>query len=154
MSIPTNIASGTLVLRNVLETACFESLEDFVKQLTVLLGVEIDASKISNVVVSNEQPSDSQTTSIWFRISNSGNFIGMYVFAGGAWRVMYPVNTDHVTQIFWFASDDGSAPPGWEKITDTTPNIAPGVIAALTAQYVQDPSNTYDIYFAAQYIGF
>lgn len=152
MSTPQNIASARLVLKNILDTYCIESIEQLIEKLPDLLGVEIPASSLTNVVVSNIQPSDSQTTDVWFRLSNSGSFLGIYVFADGVWNVIYPVNYADQVQIFWHYSPTGEVPPGFEKITAETANINADIVTALMAQYLT--ADSIEMYFAMQYIGF
>ena len=71
-----------LVLKNLPDIACFESPLDWFKAIPDYIGGQVSSS-VSNVVVSNVQPTDSQTTSVWFRVNNAGSFVGIYVFSGG-----------------------------------------------------------------------
>lgn len=153
MSIPSNIVRGKLVLQSLPDGFCFTDAKDFISQLPALLGVEIPG-EVTNVVVSNVQPNSSQTTSVWVRIGNSGGFVGLYVFSAGQWQQIYPVQTTQVNQIFWLTSEDGSVPPGFQKVDVTSTDVPSNIIAGLMAQYIQDPSATFDQYYAATFIGF
>lgn len=152
--IPSSTIVGSLVVKDLPELFCFEDARSLIEQLPTLLGVAISASNISNVVVGPAQPSDSQTTSIWFRTNNAGNFVGIYVFSGGTWNNIYPINDSTHIQIEFFSSTDGSAPKGWTQITASTPGFPPGVAAALAAQSINDPTSTFKVYFAAYFSGF
>lgn len=150
MPTPQNISAAKIVLKGIIEDQCIESIAQLLEALPDLLGVEIP-SGITNVVVSNIQPSDNQTTSVWFRLSNAGSFMGIYVFANGIWNAIYPTNVEGV-QIFWQYSATGAVPAGFEKITVDTANISSAVVTALIAQYVTESS--VDTYFAMQYVSF
>lgn len=151
MSNAANIVRGSLVVQNLPELFCFQSARDLVEQLPSLLGVQIPDS-ISNVIISNTQPTDSQTAALWVRLANSGSFLGIYVFSQGQWQPILPVNTDTVLQIYWFTSTTGDVPVGFTKIGAGTPQIAPAVVAALQAQYVV--SGSIDLYYAAIFTGY
>ncbi len=151
MSDPGNLVRGNLVVQNLPDLFCFQDARQLIEMLPSLLGVQIPDS-ITNVIVSNTQPTDSQTASVWIRLSNSGGFLGIYVFSQGQWRPILPVNTDTVTQIFWFASGSGDVPAGFTKVVPGTPGIPGSVITALQAQYVSSGGN--DLYYAAIFTGF
>ena len=153
MPIPTDIVTGNLVVKNLPDLFCFESAADLVKNLTEILGVEIPAANISNVVVSNSQPSDSQTTSIWFRFNNAGSFVGIYVFSGGAWIPIYPINNSVNVQLQRFTSSDGTAPTGWTKIEAATPGFPTGVAAALAGEALDPGGAGFDTIFWAYFTG-
>lgn len=153
MPIPQDLIIGNLVVKNLPETFCFTSATELIEQLPSLLGVEIPASQVSNVVVSVSQPSDSETTSIWFRVNNSGSFVGIYVFSNGAWIPIYPINDSVHIQVEWFSSTDGTAPAGWTEIEASTPGFPPGVATALAALAIPDPTATFNVYFPAYYTG-
>jgi hypothetical protein len=151
MSTPSNLVRGSLVVQNLPELFCFQDARELIQSLPSLLGVEIPDS-ISNVIVSNTQPTDSQTAALWIRLANSGSFLGLYVFSQGQWRPILPVNTDTTLQIFWFSSDTGDVPAGFTKIESGTPGLPVAVKTALIAQYVT--SGSVDLYFAAIFTGF
>jgi hypothetical protein len=153
MPNPTNVVTGNLVVTSLPDLFCFESVAEFVQQLTTILGVEIPASSISNVIVSNTQPNDSQTTSIWFRFNNAGSFVGIYVFSAGAWIPIYPINDSVHIQIERFTSEDGTAPTGWTKIEAATPGFPTGVAAALAGEALDPGSAGFDTIFWCYFTG-
>lgn len=149
----TDIVRANIVLTGLPDTKCFTSWQDFIQDLPNILAAEVPSS-VSNVVVSNVQPNSSQTTSVWFRTSNSGSFIGIYVFAQGEWHQIYPVNVDTgvpTTQIFWLYGDSANPPAGWTN-TDTYIGLSGAVKTALKAQWVLEGA-TYT-YYSAVFSGF
>lgn len=147
-----DLVRAAIVLLGLPENTCFTSFQDFITQLPNLIGAEIP-SDITNVVVSNTQPSDSQTTSIWFRLSNSGSFISINVFSNGAWRTIYPVNVDSPTdtlQIFDFIGDPALPPPGFTNTNDA-PGIDSAMATALAATWFTAGTQTY---YTAVFTGF
>lgn len=153
MPVPSDVVKGKLVLTGLPDLFCYKDVREMIASLPQLLGVEVSAS-VTNVIVSNVQPTSSNTTSLWVRISNSGGFMGFYVFSAGAWQSIYPIFDEVHAQIQWFSSFDGSVPAGWTKITVTTTEIPASLVPALMAQYVLDPTSSFDIYFAAFFSGF
>lgn len=149
MSNPANITIGSLVVKNLPDLFCFKDARDLISQMPTILGVEVPNS-VSNVVVSNEEPSSSQTTSVWFRISNSGGFIGIYVFSQGKWQLIFPTPNG----IFWMYGDSTDIPEGYMLVDASNPAVDPVISAALVATYIDDPTVTFYIYFAVTWIGF
>lgn len=139
---------GAIKISGFPEGICFTSFEDFLKKLPGFLTVEIPQS-ITNVIVSNIQPLDSQHDSVWFRRDNSGTLIGIYVFSGTTWKQLWPVPGG----VFWVYRPDGTTPEGYSKIDDTRTDILSTVRAEIMAQYVKDNTNTFDVYFAVTFEG-
>lgn len=148
-----NVVRGELVVENIPENACFTSFVELLKALPNYLGVEIPDT-ITNVIVSNIQPSSSQTTSVWFRLSNAGSFLGIYVFSQGAWHNIYPINDGNQFQIETFVSIDGTVPTGWTKVITGNTTLPPAVVTALVARDVLDPTATFAQMFSAYFTGF
>lgn len=134
----STVTRAPIVLTGLSDTFCFTSMQDFVQQLPNIIAAEVPGS-VTNVVVSNIQPSDSQTTNIWFRLSNSGSFLSINVFSAGAWHPIYPVNVDTspepTLQIFWLQGDPANPPPGWTNTNDAA-GIDPAVATGLAALWV------------------
>jgi hypothetical protein len=129
---PENLVAGTLVVQGVPENACFTTFIDLIKALPTYLGVQIPAS-VTNVIVGNVQPSSSQTTNVWFRLSNAGSFMGIYVFSQGAWHNIYPINDGNQFQIQQFVSLDGTVPIGWTKIKTGNALLPAALVADIVA---------------------
>ena len=154
MTLSSDITRANIVLTGLPDTKCFTSWQDFLQELPNFLGVEISASSITNVIVSNVQPTSSQTNSIWFRTSNDGSFIGIYVFSQGAWQNIYPINVDSpvtTNQIFWFFGDSTQPPAGFTNTNDYT-GLSAAVQAALAAMWVNETGVF--TYYSAVFTGF
>lgn len=150
-----DITRANIVLTGLPDTKCFTSWQDFLASLPDLLSVEIPVSSITNVVVSNTQPSSSQTTDIWFRVGNDGGFIGIYVFSQGVWNQIYPVNVDTpitTIQIFWFFGDSTQPPAGFTSTQAATIGLSSAVISHLFSLWFND-SGVYT-YYSAVFTGF
>lgn len=150
---PTNVIRGGLVVQNIPENACFTSFVELLKALPTYLGVQIPDS-VTNVIVSNIQPTSGDTTKVWFRLNNAGSFVGIYVFSQGEWRNIYPINDGNQFTIQTFVSLDGSVPSGWKKIETGDPDLPVAVVSSFVAENVLDPSSTFAQRFAAYFIGF
>lgn len=129
---PEDVMKASLVTQNIPENACFENFRQLLEALPQYLAVQIPAS-ITNVIVSNVQPSSSQTTSIWFRVSNAGGFMGIYVFSQGNWHNIYPINDGNQFQMQTFVSLDGTVPDGWTKVEVGDPLLPGPVVTNLIA---------------------
>lgn len=142
---------GAVKIDNLPDLACFTSFKDFLKELPNLLTLELPVT-ISNVIVSNIQPTDALRSSVWFRMSNSGSFIGIYLYSGGAWRQIFPI-PEPVVQVFWVAGDSRDIPVGFELVDAGNPNFTASQRTHIMAQYLSDPTNTFYEYFAVNYVG-
>lgn len=123
---------------NLPDTLCVNSLLEFLQKLPEFLVGQAPTS-ITNVVVGNVQPLDSERDSIWFRKDNAGNFIGIYVFSGGTWQQMFPMPG----QVFprWRTSTDPTSDPtGYTRI-DNAPGVPAAVVTQLMTQWVADGAN-------------
>ncbi len=153
MSNPENVIKANLVIENLPQNACFTSFLDLLQSIPQYMSAAIPSS-VTNVIVSNIEPTSSQTTSIWFRFSNAGTFLGIYVFSAGVWHNIYPINDGNQVQIQTFVSVDGTVPSGWKKVEVGDPLLPPAVVTALVANDVLDPTSTFDQMFSAYFIGF
>lgn len=85
-----DVVRGSIKVDNLPEGCCFTSFEELLKALPNWLTVEVPGD-ITNVVVSNQAPSEAQRDSVWFKIGTGSAFLGIFVFSTGAWRQVYPV---------------------------------------------------------------
>ena len=69
------IVTGAIKFTDVPNDFCITDITALVQFVQKHGIVEFNASEITNVVVSNEQPTD--TSVVWFQISPSGNYIGV-----------------------------------------------------------------------------
>lgn len=140
---------GAIKIEGLLETACFTSFDDFARRYPQFLTIQLPAT-ITNVIVSNVQPLDSQKDYIWFRRNNSGGFVGAYVFSQGFWRQVFPVPQG----IFKLYGDSRDIPAGYILADNTNPNITTAMYNFLKTQWLRDPLDLYWMIFEVTYAGF
>lgn len=131
-----DIVDIPLKVLNLPDLLCVKSITDLVKQLPDLLVGQAPTS-ITNVVVGNIQPFDTQRDTIWFRKDNAGNFLGIYVFSNGSWQQMYPVQNERF-MVYRNPDDPVTIPPGYTRF-DEMAGIDPTVVAAEMASWTADP---------------
>ncbi len=153
MSIISNDSiDAPIKLFNLPDLACVNTIQELISLLPNYLVASIPTS-ITNVIIGNVQPLDTQRNFIWFRKDNAGNFIGIYVYSGGIWVPMYPVPN----QIFprWRVSADPiTEPTGYTRL-DNVAGVPASVISARMADWVVDPSNPgYYLYYEVCFTGF
>jgi len=110
----TRNVAGAVKIVGVPETACFTDFADFLRQLQNYIILEIPES-ITNVVVSNEEPSSAQRGDVWYRFNDAGQFIGVYLFTDGSWQ---PVSLPIGEYEDW--SGDLSITPATQSISSFT----------------------------------
>lgn len=150
MSESRDVIEGALKLIGLPQAECWTNLEDFIKWLVANIAVEVPPN-ITNVIVSNVQPSDSQRDCIWFRRNNSGGFMGIFIFNAGAWKQLYPVPN----QLFRIYGNSNNIPDGFALADNNIANISTDMFNFLKSQWMLDPggSGAYFI-FDVVYIGF
>jgi len=119
--------TGRVKVIDVPDDACLTTVRDLMMQMEKFLAVEFDASEITNVVVSTEEPDATDGTVVWFRINNSGNFIGIYVFVQGQWLQMFPPPQG----IFRMYGSSNEIPEGYDLITEDTPGFTSAMVSKL-----------------------
>lgn len=122
MPSSNNIINGAIVLTGFPDIKCYQTLNELITALPSILGLSLDSSKLTNVVVSNIQPLSGQENFVWFRMSNGGVFIGIYIYSGGAWRQVFPAPG----QIYWVYGDSANPPNGF-ILTDDAGSIPAAV---------------------------
>lgn len=115
MPTETDVVEGALKLKGLVDELCATSLAEYTKLLPTLFSVLIPSS-ISNVVVGVQQPGDDRRDNLWVRLDNSGDFIGLYVYAQGQWRQVSPVDN----QLFYVFGNSTIDIPGFTLATDFT----------------------------------
>lgn len=137
---------------NLPDLLCVKSLTDLVQQLPTLLVGQAPTS-ITNVVVSNIQPLDTQRDTVWFRKDNAGNFLGIYVYSNGTWQQMYPVPGERF-MLYRNSTDPTTIPPGYTRFDDV-PGIEAAVVTAEVATWTPDASNPgYYLRYSVVFTGF
>lgn len=139
MPINPNIISlkDALKLEGLPDTICFTTFAEMFKLLAKHSIVEIPSS-ISNVIVSNVQPSDTERSSLWFRTTNGGDVIGLYLYSSGTWRPFFPVPGELVR--LGPPHTSTNLPFGYELPSSTTGYTAP-MLAAIMATWLPSPGD-------------
>lgn len=143
--------TGAIKALSVPENFCLTDLRQLVLDLTRLLTVEFDVSKITNVVVSFDEPDSSQRDVIWFRLNASGNFSGIFVFSAGQWLQMFPVQN----QLYRVYGNSNNIPPGYALVQAGLAGITSDMYTAIEATWTWDDpmGQNYYIIFDVVYIG-
>lgn len=147
----SDVIRGAIKIDGLLEAQCFTSWEDFVKSLPNLLSVEVPVS-VTNVTIGNLQPSEDERDHLWFRKDASGSFVGLYLYAQGAWRKIFPVDGE----IVWVYGDSRVPPAGYTVIDTGDAYITAAVVTHLKQFYSETTvgGSTFYKYYAARYSGF
>lgn len=129
-------------LGGLTDLQCFKSFGEFVQALTDSMILEIPTD-ITNVVVGNIEPTDTQRTAVWFRKSNGGTFIGIYLYSDGAWRQFFPVPK----QVYKLAgADSRNVPEGFILASDSS-RLTAAQKTKLQEEWLKDPTDTYYVIF-------
>jgi hypothetical protein len=145
---PGNVIAVPLKLSGLPEGYCFSSLEDLLKVLQNNLFAEVPDT-ITNVQVSNLQPTSSQRADVWFRLNSGGKFIGIYMFDGVTWRQVL----EAPNQVTWMYGDSADVPEGFQLIDTGHPSFTAPEIAHIKGFYYPAGAGPYT-YFAVTYVGF
>lgn len=116
MTLPQTVIKGAIKVQGVPDTACFDTFAQLLNSLGQFLTVEIAQSSLSNVIISNQQPGALDKDKVWFRLANSGSFLGIYIFNGTIWAQVLPAPG----QVFWLAGNSTNPPPGYTLLPDDT----------------------------------
>lgn len=144
-----DVIPGTLKITNLPECQCFTSFEDFIKALPNYLGVELPKN-FTNVSVGNVQPSEADRDTVWFRMSPSGAFIGIFVYYRGTWISVFPAPN----QLIRVVGDSRTPPTGYKVVAVGDAGITdPTTLTAIQTGWVRDSTNTYYIVFDTVFIG-
>lgn len=131
MTLGTDTIRGAIKLDNFVEGKCFTSWEDFIKAFPQMMTVEVPKN-ITNVTLGPTAPSSSDLDNLWVKTDSGGNFVGLYIFSGGAWNQIYPAPQ----QLIFMYGDSRAVPPGYQLAVDN-PNI--------TATQLQDMQKIWSI---------
>ena len=115
MSESNDVIRGVLKIDNLPDTECFTSWSDFLKRLPYLLSVELPAS-VTNVNVGSSQPTDDERDNLWVRKDNSGSFLGLFIYAQGSWRQIFPAQNSPILML----GDSRVIPSGYTLASDVT----------------------------------
>lgn len=149
MPTGTDVIQGALKLTGLVDAQCYKSFKEFVAAMPDLFSVEVP-NNISNVTVGNSQPSASERDHLWVRTDGSGSFVGLFTYAQGSWKQIYPVPQG----IFRMYGDSRAVPEGY-RLASADPNISSAMLAELQKTWVTGGSSpTWYTMFHTTYIGF
>ena len=141
MSTEADSVEGTIELVNVPDTACYTSFANLLRDLQNYIQVRVPKS-VTNVVVSNVQPLDTQRNSVWFRQSNGGVFMGIYLYSNGSWQQFFPV-----PRSIYRVSGDSRNPPEGFITTDDANFLTSDQKDFLRATWMPDPTAQFYIIY-------
>lgn len=147
--MPNDVLRGAIKIDNFLEGKCFTSWKDFVLALPQMLSVEVPTS-VTNVTVGTVQPGDDEKDNLWIRRDNSGSFLGMYTFAAGSWKQIFPVPNE----IFYVYGDSRNPPAGYSFVEDVTTFSADELTKMRQIWHLGGSSPTWYSTFHIVYVGF
>lgn len=138
----TTTLKGTLVPDRIIDGQCFTSWADFVKQLPSLMHVVIPGMT-TGVIVSSQQPLESQRDYLWVRRDLSGSLLGLYAYANNSWQQIWPAPN----QIIRMYGDSRALPTGYILADDNNPNLSSSQGLFLKATWMPDTTGTYYLIF-------
>lgn len=138
-----------LTITGIPDNLCFEgTFAEAIKAVLEKVYVLIP-NTITNVVVSSTTPSDAQRSYVWFRLSNGGDFLGIYIFASGDWRQISPVPN----ALSWVYGDSDSPPAGYVVANSTDSPLTVAEKAHLEAMWYPVGPGPWTL-FQVIYVGF
>lgn len=140
---------GAIKVAGVPDSACFSTFAELLRSLGSYLTVEIPNQTFSNVVISNVQPGQADRDKIWWRLSNSGGFIGIYGYSAGVWVQIFPAPY----QVFWLYGDSSNPPTGFRFIDGTEGIFSAPDYAELIAKAIPTGGPAPYTYYPAIYVG-
>lgn len=146
------VLTGVLKLIGNPSESCFSGttgLEGLLDIIARHLGVEIADHTFSNVVISNIQPGQADRGKIWWRLSNSGAFIGVYYFNSGQWSQVFPAPQS----IVWLYGSSDNPPAGY-SFTQVQAVLSAGAYAQLLTQSYPSGGPEPLEYYPAIFVGF
>lgn len=147
---PANVVTGVLKPLGPLDALCYTDLAQFLSALPALFGVEIPADSLSGVIISTQQPAQSDINKLWIRRSGSGSILGGFVYSQGKWVQLFPTPSG----LEWIIGDSRTPPAGYIVVDEDNPlTLTPSELDKLQQQYIRDPSDTYWKVYAAVFVG-
>lgn len=132
-----NVIKGALKSTGIPDSACFKNFADLLRNLPNYLTVEIPAEDISNVIISNQQPTDTDRNKLWVRRSNSGKFLGIFLYSGGSWIQAFPAPQ----QVFILLGNSATPPPGYAFMTIELSGLLEAQYLALYENMIVNSNN-------------
>lgn len=149
MSDIINTITGSVKVVGLLEEGCSLSAQEFLLSLQELLAIEIPVQRITNVIISNQQPGDEDRNTLWVQRTNGGSVIGIRVYSAGKWVQVFPAPN----QVYWLYGDSREPPAGYVVITAGSGQFTVAQYNDLITNAISDPTNTYFVYYPAVFVG-
>ena len=130
------------------EELCFKNLSELLKYLQTN-GYAVVPTNITNVQVSVDQPTSTQTNNVWFRLNSAGKFLGIYMYSGSGWDQVLPTPGE----VMWVHGNSANIPAGFSLVDTGLDGWDAGEITAIQAMYYPGGGPPWT-YFAVQYTGF
>lgn len=127
---------------------CFENVTQLISAISQYFKAVIP-NDITNVIVSQSQPTSTQRMNMWVRLSASGTFIGIYFFNGTTWVQVLPIPNG----VFWMHGDSTDVPEGFQLVDTGNPNFTAPEITHIKSFYYPAGPGPYT-YFAVTFAGF
>lgn len=143
-----NTIAVPITITGLPQEFCFTSIADFLAVLQNNLFAQVPDT-ITNVLVSNTQPTAAQRTDVWFRIDNAGKFLGIYMFDGATWSQVL----EAPGQVTWIHGDSADPPNGFTVVDTGVPGFTAPEIAHIKTFYYPPGAGPYT-YFAVVFTGF
>lgn len=150
----SDVVNAPIAVLNLPDLLCVKDLREFLSVLPNYLVALIPTS-VTNVIISPSQPLEGERSSLWIRLSNSGGFLGFYVFTGGQWTAIFPV-PNSVIAIFRNPGDPTTPPAGYTRLDDLSGVVMdPTIVTAREATWVPDTSMPGEyLFYEALFTGF
>lgn len=145
----SDVITGALKLLGKVDCECFTSWQDFIAQIPKMFGVVVPAS-ITNVVISDQQPDDDQREYLWIKRSTSGSVVGLFVYATGDWRQLFPTPKG-IIRMF---GDHRNIPAGYQLIDASNPNFTAAEVTHIQSSWMLSSDSSYYTIFDVTYVGF
>jgi len=147
--VATSSIRGVIKVAGVPDSACYTTFADLLRSLGDYLIVDIPNQTFSNVIISNVQPGQADRDKIWWRLSNSGVFVGIYGYANNVWSQVFPAPQ----QIFWLYGSSATPPPGFKFLDGTEGIFSAGNYNQIIAMAVPNGGVPPFVYYPAIYTG-
>lgn len=139
---------GAVQVLGVPDSACFDNFAELLRSLGTYLTVDIPNQNFSNVVISTAQPGQADRDKIWWRLSNSGAFVGIFFFSNSVWTQVFPPPNS----IAWLYGNSDSPPAGYSFDAVAGLFTAPEY-AQLIALAVPNGGTPPFVFYPAVYVG-
>lgn len=150
MSIEQN--SGTLApirITGLTDTLCFQNIQELLTFLQTNAFAEVP-DDVTNVHVSNVQPTSTNKSDMWVRLSSSGTFVGIYMYNGTTWKQVLPIPQG----IFWMYGDSDDIPAGFMLVDGSNPHFTAPEVTHIQLTFYPTPGTPPYTYFAVTWEGF